>query len=61
VSKRYHYVGAGLGVPGLPHEISDEEAKSAGLEQLLADALKAGTYEEVKPKTRAAGKAEEGD
>jgi len=61
VSKRYRYVGAGLGVPGLPHELTEEEAKAAGLEHLLADALKAGTYEEVKPKTRATGKAEEGD
>ena len=61
MSKRYRYVGAGLGVPGLPHEISDEEATASGVVQLLADALKAGTYEEVKPKTRAAGKAEEGD
>ena len=61
MSKRYRYVGAGLGVPGLPHELSGDEADELGVSDILAEALKAGIYEEVKPKTRPAGKAEEGD
>jgi hypothetical protein len=42
-------------VPGLPHEISDAEAKNLGVEQLLKDAIEAGTFKKV------AAKAKEGD
>ena len=40
-------LGAGNFVPGLPFEISDEEAKIFGLEKLLADAIKDGAYKEI--------------
>lgn len=44
---QYIYIGKGIGVPGLPHEISDEEARAQGLESLLVDALANGSYEPV--------------
>jgi len=37
---------AGDGVPGLPHEITDEQAKALGLEKVLKDAVQNGTYTE---------------
>lgn len=44
---KYQYVGDGLGVPGLPHQISEEEAKELGLESLLHDAIENGNYKPV--------------
>ncbi len=41
----YRYVGNGLGVPGLPHEISDEEARQRGLLELLQQAVQSGMYQ----------------
>ena len=46
--KSFKFVGGGLGVPGLPHEVTDEQAKQDGLEVLLAEAVKNGLYVEVK-------------
>jgi len=46
---KYKYVGEGAGVPGLPHEISDEDAEALGVTQLLADAIANGSYLEDKP------------
>lgn len=40
-------LGAGNFVPGLPFEISEEEAKIFGLEKLLADAVRDGSYAEA--------------
>lgn len=34
----------GAGVPGLPHTITDEEAKELGLTELLKQAIENGTY-----------------
>ena len=34
----------GDGVPGLPHEVTDEQAKALGLEQVLQEAVQNGTY-----------------
>jgi hypothetical protein len=48
MDKRYHFIGEGAGVPGLPHELTDREALALGVEALLAQALELGTYEEVK-------------
>lgn len=48
MDKIYIYVGNGLGVPGLPHEISESEAKRLGLKEILMAAVKNGNY---KPKT----------
>jgi hypothetical protein len=50
MAKQYRYVGDGAGVPGLPHLISDEEAKALGVTQVLADAIKNGSYREIKTK-----------
>jgi hypothetical protein len=41
---RYKFVGDGMGVPGLPHEISDEDAEALGMTQLLSDAIANGSY-----------------
>lgn len=54
----YKYVGDGMGVPGLPHEISDEEAQALGVVELLNEAVKNGSYVEVKPAAKSAGKKE---
>lgn len=40
----YRFVGDGLGVPGLPHEISRSEAQDLGVEELLDQAIQAGVY-----------------
>lgn len=69
MGQRYRFVGEGAGVPGLPHEITDEEARALGVQDLLMDALKAGTYQEIagapaprsRPSRAPAGPAGEGD
>lgn len=43
----YRYIGDGSGVPGLPHEITDEEATAQGLTELLQAAVQNGNYREV--------------
>ena len=43
----YKYIGDGAGVPGLPHEISDEEAQAQGLSDLLMAAVANGSYQAV--------------
>jgi hypothetical protein len=45
---KYKFIGAGMGVPGLPHEITDEQAKADGVDKLLDQAVTLGLYEEVK-------------
>ena len=40
----YKFIGKGMGVPGLPHEISDEEAKRLGVGELLKAAIENGSY-----------------
>ena len=53
--KIYRYVrDDGSFVPGLPKEVTDEKAKERGIYDLLMDAVKAGLYEEVKPKKKEA-------
>jgi len=42
---KYRYVGDGLGIPGLPHEITDEEAREQGLAELLKAAVENGSYQ----------------
>lgn len=57
--KIYKYVGDGVGVPGLPHQISEDEAKQLGVSEILKDAITAGNYElettKKKPKEVADG------
>lgn len=45
----YKYIGDGAGIPGLPHEISDEEAAERDLTELLSEAIKAGKYQAAPP------------
>ena len=40
----YIYVGEGLGVPGLPHRITQAEAESLGCADLLKAAIENGSY-----------------
>jgi hypothetical protein len=42
----YKFVGDGTGVPGLPHEITDAEAKELGVSEILKEAVKNGSYVE---------------
>ena len=44
---KYVFVGEGPGVPGLAHEISDEEAAAQGLTELLQAAIANGNYAPV--------------
>jgi len=44
---KYIYVGNGIGVPGLPHEISDDEAAALGVTEILEEAVRNGNYEPV--------------
>lgn len=46
--KTFIYIGDGDGIPGLPHEITDEQAKAEGLTDLLNAAVKNGAYVEKK-------------
>lgn len=45
--RRYKYVGDGAGVPGLPHEIDEAEAKRSGVGDLLQAAIANGNYQEI--------------
>jgi hypothetical protein len=49
MGKRYRFIGEGAGVPGLPHELTDEEARALGVEELLQAALANGNYVEMTP------------
>lgn len=49
MAKQYRYIGKGLGVAGLPHEITDEQAKADQVFDLLMQAMESGLYEEVTP------------
>ena len=45
--KEYKYVGNGMGVPGLPHEVSDDEAAGLGVLHILREAIENGSYVEA--------------
>lgn len=61
---KYKFVGEGSGVPGLPHEITDDEALERGITDLLKAAIANGNYKpdeetartELKPKRAAQDK-----
>ncbi len=40
----YKYVDDGMGVPGLPHRITEEEAEALGVSALLQAAIENGNY-----------------
>jgi hypothetical protein len=50
MAKHYIFCGEGAGVPGLPHEINDQEADERGLRDLLQAAIEAGNYTEADSK-----------
>ena len=58
MTKTYKYVGDGAGVPGLPHVVTEDEAKMLGVDELLKQAVSVGVYQEVKPMKPAAGPKE---
>ncbi len=49
---KYKYTGEGQGVPGLPNEVSKQEAKDLGLADVLKECIKAGIYKEDKKKPK---------
>jgi hypothetical protein len=53
--KKYLYVGNGMGVPGLPHEVSDDEAAELGVLHILREAIENGSYVEAPSATPSAG------
>ena len=61
MSKTYIFdTSRGAGVPGLPHEISEDEAKALGVDELLKEAVKNGSYKaKAEPKPKAAPKEKE--
>lgn len=59
--RTFKFAGAGDGVPGLPHEVTDEQAAELGLTTLLRQAVEAGTFAEVKPARKHPEKAGEED
>jgi 16S rRNA G527 N7-methylase RsmG len=40
----YEYVGTGVGIPGLPHKITKQEAEQRGILSILLDAIENGSY-----------------
>lgn len=48
MTKKYKYTGTGMGLPGLPNEVTDDEAKALNMLDVLENAVKVGLYEEVK-------------
>ena len=45
--RTYRYCGAGAGIAGLPHVVTEEEARALGQLETLQAALKNGSYQEV--------------
>lgn len=59
MNKKYRFVGEGMGVPGLPHEVTDEEAAALGMSEILDEAVKNGSYVEVEgQRSKVEGKVE---
>lgn len=44
---KYIFIGNGMGVPGLPHELTDKDAVELDVVALLEEAVKNGNYEVV--------------
>ena len=50
----------GAGIPGLPHEISEAEAKALGVFEVLQEAISNGSYKpKAEPKPKPAAKSKE--
>lgn len=48
---KYRFCGNGEGIPGLPHEISEQEAIQRGVIPQLELAIKSGVYIQIRSKT----------
>jgi len=57
MSKVFVYVEGLAGIPGLPHEISEDDARAKGLDELLKAAIERGAYIEKKSKPERKQKA----
>lgn len=53
MAKKFKYIGNGVGVPGLPHEIDEDQAEERDQLDLLYAAIEAGQYAEDKPAKKA--------
>ena len=60
-SSRYRFVGQGVGVPGLPWEVTREEAKQLGALTILDAAIANGNYVEVKAEPPARSRKASGE
>lgn len=58
MAKTYKYCGNGLGVAGLPHEITDQQAQADGVGEHLKAAIVAGLYKEVRAEPAKAAQVE---
>ena len=58
MSKVYIFdTSRGAGIPGLPHEVSEAEAKALGMFEVLQDAIENGAYKlKAEPKPKPAAK-----
>lgn len=45
------FVGDGLGIPGLPHRITQTQADALGLSSVLSEAIRNGIYAFIEPKS----------
>lgn len=58
--RKFRYCGDGAGIVGLPHDVTEEEARALGVWDVLQAALKNGSYREVTDRvTSSAQPAEE--
>jgi hypothetical protein len=46
----YVFVGEGIGIPGLPHRVTQVEAAQLGLSDVLSKAITDGSYAFIQPK-----------
>lgn len=61
MSKIYVFdTSRGAGIPGLPHVITEAEAKELGMEKVLQEAIANGSYKpKAEPKPKPAAKEKE--
>ena len=52
MTRTFKFTGAGEGIPGLAHEVTDDQAKALGLGDVLKSAIANGSYAEVKPERK---------
>jgi len=52
MTRTFKFTGVGEGIPGLAHEVTDDQAKALGLGEVLRSAVANGSYSEVKPERK---------